>query len=136
MVLESKALNAGLRRHPHPCPFGRGLSGVEEDGLEQSRFRRDLCLVISISPAEQLMNEFVVLQTLCRAIIAALACRAHTCSFAVAHAAEASRRSRDFIHDDVVSQVSIWCKIEVRKKDERLGMLEQTYASGLRTEGK
>ena len=90
----------------------------------------------SISPAEQPMLGFVVLKTLCGAIIAAFACRAHACSFTVAHAAEASRRSRDFIHDDVVSQVSIWCKIKIRKKEERLGMLEQTYASDLRTEGK
>jgi len=122
MVLESKALIAGLRRHPHPNPFGRGLSGVEEDGLEQSRFRRDVILVTSISLAEQHMNGFVVLQTFCRAIIAAFACRAHACSFAVAHAAEANRWSRDFIHDDVVGVISTKPTIETRMKDEVLGM--------------
>ena len=100
--MQSKALIAGLGRHPHPYPFGRGLSGVEEDGLEQSRSRRDVILVISISLAEQHMNGSVVLQTVRRAIIAAFACRAHACSFTVAHAAEASKWSRDFVHDDVV----------------------------------
>ena len=81
----------------------------------------------SISPAEQPMNGFVVLKTLCGAIIAAFACRAHACSFTVAHAAEASRWSRDFIHDDDVGVISIKPMITIRMKDEVLGMLGQRY---------
>jgi len=40
----------------------------------------------------------------------------------MAHAAEASRWSRDFVHDDVIGWISIKPTTKIRMRDEVLGM--------------